>query len=281
MKSEDCRLVSVTVEPAKLKPALERLYRRFNRRENVERDPLGFLYRYGDPRDREAAGFIASSLSFGNAGQIVRSISCVLEPMGPAPFRYLTRTRPASIVRNCTGFKHRWVTGENVAAMLEGLGSVLRRYGSLEACFKQGLHEDEEDIIPALSRFVDEISSRSPEGLQYLLPSPCRKSACKRLNLFLRWMVRSDEVDPGVWSGIPASKLIVPLDTHLFRLGKAMGLTERNQADIRSAREITDGFRAVTPDDPVRYDFSLASLGMRGGDDEKAFLRELGLREAV
>ncbi|UCF05007.1 MAG: TIGR02757 family protein [bacterium] len=274
-------MASVTVETTKLKSALERLYQRFNRRVNVEGDPLGFLYRYSDPRDQEIVGFIASSLSFGNARQIVRSISCVLEPMGPAPARYLTHSRPASIAGDCGGFKHRWVTGENVATMLNGLGSVLRRYGSLEACFKQGLHEKDKDIIPSLTRFVDEISGRSSGGMQYLLPSPCRKSACKRLNLFLRWMVRSDEVDPGVWSGIPASKLIVPLDTHVFRLSRTMGLTGRNQADIRSAREITDGFRAIAPDDPVRYDFSLASLGMRGGDGEKAFLRELGLREAV
>jgi len=264
-------------DAATLKKALDGLYRRYNRREGVSGDPLGFLYRYDDPRDREVAGLIAASLAFGNVKQIVRSLETVLSVMGVSPAGYIMAAGPGTFSSAFDGFRHRWVAGDALASMLSGVRGVLRRHGSLERCFNAGYDPGDGDIVPALTRFVEETVLECGGEKLYLLPSPCRMSACKRLNLFLRWMVRRDDVDPGVWGGIPASKLVIPLDTHIFRLSRAMGLTRRNQANLRTAREITDGFRKIVPDDPVRYDFSLASLGMRGGAEEEAFLRELGI----
>jgi len=109
----------------------------------------------------------------------------------------------------------------------------------------------------------------------YLLPDPRLGSACKRLNLYLRWMVRRDAVDPGGWN-VPPAKLVVPLDTHMHALGRALGLTDRRSADLRTALEITAAFRAIAPDDPVRYDFALTRLGMRGGERREAFLKRYG-----
>ncbi len=101
-----------------------------------------------------------------------------------------------------------------------------------------------------------------PSDMTMLLPSPGKGSACKRLNLFLRWMVRSDDVDPGGWSGVDAGKLIVPLDTHMHRMGLEVGLTRRKQADMQAALEVTRAFRTIAPEDPVRYDFALTRLGI-------------------
>ena len=159
--------------------------------------------------------------------------------------------------------------------MLFSAKRVIERYGSLQACFAAGLNGDD-TVLPALSSFTKELALSG--GLSNgLLPSPAGGSACKRLNLFLRWMVRRDDVDPGGWDGVPASKLIVPLDTHMHRIGLALGLTGRRQADLRTAAEITAAFRAIAPDDPVRYDFALTRLGIRDDLDLSAFLESYTL----
>ncbi len=147
--------------------------------------------------------------------------------------------------------------------MLVGVRRVLDRYDSLRACFVAGFKPSDATVIPALEAFVEAVGKESGRARNYLLPSPSLGSACKRLNLFLRWMVRKDDVDPGVWAPLPSSKLVVPLDTHMHRLGLGLGLTARRQGNLRTALEITDGFREIRPDDPVRYDFSLTRMSMR------------------
>jgi uncharacterized protein (TIGR02757 family) len=139
---------------------------------------------------------------------------------------------------------------------------VLEHHGSLRACFVSGLSLEDENVLPALTVFVNELRADSRREMNFLLPSPRRGSACKRLNLYLRWMVRRDAVDPGLWTPLPASKLIIPLDTHMHRIAIEWGLTQRKQGDMRTALEITEAFRKVAPDDPVRYDFCLTRLGI-------------------
>ncbi|MCK4410112.1 MAG: DUF2400 family protein, partial [Candidatus Eisenbacteria sp.] len=135
---------------------------------------------------------------------------------------------------------------------------------------------DDETVLPALTSFVGGIADAScvAAGVEGAcpLPDPARGSACKRLHLFLRWMVRSDDVDPGGWDAVPASKLIVPLDTHMHRFSLLLGLTDRKQANGRTALEITRAFRSFSPDDPVKYDFSLTRLGIRDDLSEEALL---------
>ena len=137
------------------------------------------------------------------------------------------------------GFRHRFTTGEELALMLWGAKRIAERYGSLYACFTSGLKGSDDNVLPALSTFVRAFNVMAPGGRSSLLPSPKKGSACKRLNLFLRWMVRQDEVDPGGWSRVPATKLIVPLDTHMHRICLLLDLTRRKQADMRTALEIT------------------------------------------
>lgn len=251
---------------------LEDLYRRYNQRRYVHPDPLEFLYRYDDPLDREIAGLVASSLAYGRVAQILRAVSAVLDVMGPSPRNHLSEASQGSLLHDFAGIRHRFTSGEDIAVMLWGAKLAIKRYGSLQACFVAGYDERDDTVLPALIAFVDVLKCLAGIDESYLLPSPEKGSACKRLNLFLRWMVRSDAVDPGGWEGVRAAVLIVPLDTHMHRIGLALGLTQRRQADLRTAIEITGAFRTFAPDDPVRYDFALTRLGIRSDTDLEAFL---------
>ena len=241
---------------------LERLYRTYNRREFVTPDPVEFLYRYEDPADREIVGLVASSLAYGRVRQINNSIAKILDEMGAAPSRFVRDSSPGSLNRTFSRFKHRFTTGEEMVGMLLGVHGVLCRYGSLNTLFARAFAEGTGMIVPALCRFIGELNGEYGSRKNSLLPSPARGSACKRLHLFLRWMVRRDGVDPGGWDTVPPSALVVPLDTHMHRVCLRLGLTRRRQADIKTALEATDAFRKMVPNDPVRYDFVLTRSGI-------------------
>lgn len=254
------------------KKALEDLYKRYNRREFVHPDPLEFLYNYDSAADREIAGLIASSLAYGRVAQILKSVSSVLDKLTPSPVAYIEKTRPAKIDRDFRDFKHRFTTGEELSGMLRGIKSALKKHGSLESCFLSFTPESC-GLQSALAGFVACVNTQDCGGsCGSLLPAPERGSACKRLNLYLRWMSRKDDVDPGGWDGVNPSQLIIPLDTHMYRIGSALGFTSRKQADLRTAIEITDAFRTISPADPVRYDFCLTRLGIRSDTSLDDFL---------
>jgi len=254
---------------------LEDLYKRYNSREFVEPDPLHFLFRYDDIRDREIVGLIASSLAFGNVGQIMKSVEKVLGIMAGSPSDYLSRADRRGMRKEFEGFRHRWADQEALINLLDGIKTTMRKFGSLEKCFASGYSDKDADIVPALTTFVDEIIGFGK--VNRLVPSPSRGSACKRLNLFLRWMIRTDGVDPGGWSMISSSKLVIPLDVHMHRFSILLGLTERRQADLKTAREITENLRVFSPVDPVKYDFALTRLGIRRDDDRESLLLRLGI----
>lgn len=260
--------------------ALEGLYARYNRRAFADTDPVCHLYRYPDPLDREIAGLVASSLAFGGVRQIGGSIMRALAPMGASPRRYLLESGSGVLARDCSGFRHRWADDADLAALLEGARGAIERYRSLGECFLAGLERGADDVVPALERFAAVLVPGGCGAGASLMPDPGRRSACKRLNLYLRWMVRSDGVDPGGWNGVPVSKLVVPLDRHMHRFGLRLGLIDRRQADLRAARELTAAFAAMEPGDPVRYDFALTRLGIRRDDDRDSLIARLE-REAV
>jgi uncharacterized protein (TIGR02757 family) len=251
------------VPPSFSRAALDELYCRFNRQEFIHPDPLEFVHNYENPLDREVVGIIASSLAYGRVNQILKSVSKVLALMGPSPSSFLRETSPRGLHGTLEDFKHRFTTGEEIASLLVNMKRILKECGSLQDCFLRGLGRKDCNILPALAVFVERLNGGTPREGGMLLPSPLKGSACKRLNLFLRWMVRRDEVDPGVWTEVEPSILIVPLDTHMHRISRTMALTTRKQADIRTALEITRAFGTLNPEDPVRYDFALTRLGIR------------------
>lgn len=261
-----------------LRDRLEELYAASNRRDLVHTDPLSFVHRYENAGNREVTGFVASSLAYGRVAQIQRSVEWVLERMGEHPLEYLMMTTDTELEETFRDFVHRFTTGSEIIGTLRGLREVIDRYGSIERCMLAGMtgnhqtgRSDDFPVISGLCHLTEEINrSLGGGGYNSLVPCPEKGSAVKRLNLYLRWMVRKDEVDLGVWKSISPAELIMPLDVHIFRISRLLGLTNRKQADMKTAREITCAFRLISPDDPVKYDFALASLGIKNGTDDRS-----------
>jgi uncharacterized protein (TIGR02757 family) len=267
-------VISGSVSRAPDRAALEGLYRKYNDRRYISPDPLEFVHRYESPEDREVVALIASSLAFGTVKQICGSVARVLEPLGSNPALWLLDASREDVEGALRSFRHRWIAGADMVSMLRGIRGALKEHGSLRELFYAKLDPGDSDVAPALSRFSRYVFSKGGGFRACLLPSPESGSACKRLNLFLRWMVRSDAVDPGGWSEVPPAMLIVPLDTHMYRISKRLGFTGRRTADLKTAREITEGFREISPDDPVRYDFALTRVGiLRDGEEERNLAR--------
>lgn len=243
---------------------LELLYRRYNRREEVHPDPLEFLYSYTDPLDREVAALVGSCLAYGRVAGILKSVSRVLNILGDRPARYLQNVTSRTLQKELDGFVHRFADGKQMAGLLWGVKQVIERQGSLYELFRSGYSPSDNTLLPAMERFVETLVAHSGKDPGHLLARPVHGSACKRAYLMFRWMVRKDSVDPGGWKDIDPSKLIVPLDTHMHRFGWMAGFTERKSGNLKTAVEITDGFRLFSPNDPVRYDFAVTRLGFQG-----------------
>lgn len=254
---------------ARLKPALERLYEKYNRRDLIRTDPLQFVYHYSSRADREIAGFLAAALAYGNVQQIEKSLNHLFEYMGKSPSAFV-RNIDAHKRTQLRDFKHRFTTGDDLSDLFELLRMVLEDFGGIEEYFAQGCQSGDATIIPALSKFCDSLCAihakrhggRLSAGLKYLLVSPTRNSACKRLNLFLRWMVRADDVDTGLWKSIDKARLVVPVDVHISRLSKILGLYGRKTVSLAAAMDITRSFAEIEPADPVKYDFALSRVGI-------------------
>jgi uncharacterized protein (TIGR02757 family) len=250
---------------------LDALYHDYNRQDSAS-DPIQKVRPFTDPADREIAGFCAAALAFGRVASVLNSISVLFSTLGPSPAAFVRRFEPEAAPGAMRTMVHRWIRGEDLVALLWMLRQMLDRSGSIERFFVEGLDTADEDVGSALDSFskralaldMRRAYGRQPRrpGVCYFFPRPSAGSACKRLNLFLRWMVRRDEVDLGVWTSVPASKLIVPLDTHVIRLGRCLRLTRYTSPGWRMAADITASLRALNPGDPISFDFSLCHVGM-------------------
>ena len=238
----------------------EKLYKDYNKRIYVSPDPLQFLYDYEVPADREIVGIIASSLAYGRVAQILKSVQKVLAVLGPSPSKYLKDVEQGEMEEKFKGFVHRFTNEYEIVSFLNCISGVLKRGGSLESLFMSNYNGN---TWTAAEAFSEELMACGGRDKMYLLPKPSKGSACKRLALFLRWMARCDEVDPGGWNKLTPDSLFVPLDTHMFNICSTLGLCTQKSANGRSAIEITEAFRVICPEDPVRYDFSLTRFGIR------------------
>jgi uncharacterized protein (TIGR02757 family) len=254
---------------AQIRDVLEKLYKRYNRRELISPDPLQFLYRYSDPADIEITAFLASALAYGRVQQIEKSLNNLFGRMGDSPYEFVINFDKDKR-RTLKDFKHRFTTGDDISDLLTLFRTVISRCGSIERYFALGYNPGDRNIIPALSKFCNSLleihaaghKGQPARGLKYLLVSPAGGSVCKRLNLFLRWMVRDDDVDTGLWKSIKKAKLIVPVDVHISRLCKILGLYDRRTVSLSAAAEITESFAEIEPTDPCKYDFALSRIGI-------------------
>ncbi|TVQ92568.1 MAG: TIGR02757 family protein [Deltaproteobacteria bacterium] len=230
-------------------------------------DPVSYPRRYTDPRDQEIAGLYAASLAFGKVDLFRRPLDAWFDWLdrGGGPYaRTLSDFEPeAGAVEQ---LYYRWARGPDLIALMAGARTVIREQGSLEALFG-GPGPVRDRLGRAVSTLRDATgSSPISRGLGYLLASPAGGSACKRWNLFLRWMVRPAEegVDLGIWRALDPADLVLPVDTHVLRICTFLGLTQRRDASWRTALELTEILAQLCPGDPVRYDFALAQLGISG-----------------
>lgn len=259
---------------ALLRPALDALLAATDAPARMRGDPVELPHRYSDPRDVEVAALLCAALAYGRVDLFKPRLAALLEALGASPAEVAMRSSPRELLRRAKGFSYRMTDGRDVACLLLGAGAILRRHGTLGACFS-GHYRQAGSVREALGAFVGDLCApdftpitgqRGPtRRLKHLLPHPERGSACKRLNLFLRWMVRGpDGVDFGLWREVPAAELVVPLDTHVHRIGRFIGLTNRKDLSWKTAEEITRRLRVLDPADPVRYDFALSHLGISG-----------------
>jgi uncharacterized protein (TIGR02757 family) len=268
----------------RLRRRLDALYRHYDHR-FVDPDPLEFVRRQERAADREVVGLLAAGLAYGNVVQIKRSIAAVLEVLGPAPAEAASRLDPAEIAARLTGFKHRFTDGRDVACLRFLARQMRGADGSVEAFFARGHDAAAADVGPALASFSARALAldhgglyrgrRLPAdaGVRFFFPSPADGSACKRLNLFLRWMVRRDGVDLGVWSAVAPRALVIPLDAHVQAIARRVRLTRYRSPGWAMAVDITRRLRRLDPEDPVKYDFALHRMGLLRREREIRSLR--------
>jgi uncharacterized protein (TIGR02757 family) len=233
-------------------------------------DPIAFPHRFADPLDRELVAFFAACLAYGRADLIARALEGVLARVGPRPAEAAARDDAGAARRRFGGFVYRVTRGDDLARLWLGLAHLQRAYGSIGQAF--AAHDDptEPELRGTLGRVRAAICAPTADwparrSFQHLLPDPARGSACKRLNMLLRWMVRGpDGVDFGDWADLGAHRLTIPVDTHVHRIARYLGLTDRAAADWRTAAQITAALRRLDAGDPLRYDFALCHLGISG-----------------
>lgn len=230
-------------------------------------DPLEFAHRYSGGGDREVAAFLAASLAFGRVASIRTTLFRVLAPLGPEPARFLEGW-DGTPIEGLKGIVHRWVGEADLLSLLRAVAAARREFGSLEALLVEG-DDGGPDLVVALTRYYDALRARSSvqrpsRGLRFLLPRPEEGGACKRAHLFLRWMVRSGPPDLGLWKSVRLSpaRLLLPMDTHVHRISRYLGMTRRPTADLAASREATAVLKRVDPDDPVSFDWALSRLGI-------------------
>ena len=250
--------------------------------QHLDNDPLSFCHRYTDPADCEIAAVIASSFAYGSIVIILRTLELIFEEIGSSPRSFVEAFDPQAGLRTFSEFKHRFNDGRDLCALLLGMRRMLEQADSIQSFFLRGHNVADSDVSGSLNSYTARVLALdysdvfgvhgipSDSYFPFLFPAPGSGSACKRLCMMLRWVVRpADGVDLGLWDGVSPAQLIIPVDTHISRISRYLGLTSRKAADWRMAQEITTALRTFDPADPVKYDFSLAHLGISDGCDGK------------
>ncbi len=258
----------------RLKKTLDRFYKEFDFKQRVKYDPIEFPRRYSRPEDIEVAGFISACLAYGRVDLFKPVIEKMLKPGGKHPAGFFADLDLKKDKKYFKGITYRFNTEKDILCLVHTAGKTIRKWGSFKSLFHNSYSKEDENIRPALSGFVDFIlgidtspvygRNIKPPGFIQLFPHPKKGSACKRMNLFLRWMVRTKDIDLGIWDNMPASKLIIPLDTHIAKISKCLGLTKRTSSDWKTAQEITSSLKKFDPEDPLKYDFALCHHGISG-----------------
>lgn len=253
------------MKPSELKALLDQKYEQYNRPHFVADDPVQIPHLFNQKEDIEIAGFLTALIAWGRRDLIIRSAKRIIEAMEMQPHTFLLQADKQDWHR-LENFVHRTFNGIDCLALLESLRGVYQAGDSLETIFCAGIKPEDEDIkngiLSARARLI--AWDGFPQRTHKHLANPAKGSSAKRINMYLRWMVRRDKrgVDFGIWPTIDPALLIMPLDVHTGNVGRKLGLLSRKQNDWKAALELTEKLRKMCPEDPVRYDFSLFGLGV-------------------
>jgi uncharacterized protein (TIGR02757 family) len=251
-----------------LKRKLDYHYKQFDSSQ-IYPDPLIFPHRFSNKADIELSAFISSIFAYGNVKQIINSLEKLHSLFGNSPREFIVNFNKKEHITFFKKFKHRFYTGNDTEILFNIIKYILTEYGSLKELFLLSYSNDSENIKESLSAFSKKLNNIAlnladeSRGVKFMFPNPKSGSACKRMNLFLRWMVRKDELDFGLWNEIYTNKLIIPVDTHIANISRKIGLTKRKIADWKMAEEITENLKKFDSHDPIKYDFAICHIGMR------------------
>ena len=254
-----------------LKELLDKVLKEYPPVNRVSADPVQFQRRFFDEgksqKEVEAVALFSAMLSYGSAAQFTKKIAAIMQSCD-MKFLKLITSKPD---KNFPWIGYRMSTAEEISIFAYSIGKVINKFGSIKDIFLSG-YKQNNDIIEGLSALRNAIYEEAenfvkpvPHGIKHLLPDPSAGGCCKRWHMFLRWMVRkNDGVDIGIWEEIPPSKLIIPLDTHISKISRNLGLTTRKNDDLKTAIEITNKLKECCPEDPIKYDFAICHLGIGG-----------------
>ncbi|HSA07597.1 MAG TPA: TIGR02757 family protein [Candidatus Gastranaerophilales bacterium] len=252
------------------KTYLDELVERFETPDFIKDDPVQFPHGYKNKRDIEISAFISSAFAYGNRKKIIENLEFIHKILGENPYEFIVNFNIDRDVEFFKGFYYRFTGEKELIYLIHVLSQVYKNFDSLEDAFLEGYISEDKNIKNSLTNFVNLLRNLLPCGeacsksFSHLIPSPENGSACKRLNLFLKWMIRKGPVDLHIWSKISANKLIIPLDVHVARVSITWGLTDRKADDWKKAEEITENLKQFDLNDPVKYDFAIFGAGITG-----------------
>jgi uncharacterized protein (TIGR02757 family) len=244
---------------------LERKYLQFNHPDFIVHDPVSIPHRFSIKQDIEISGLFAAVFAWGQRKTIIAKSLELMQLMDNSPYDFVSN-HSVQDLKNLEKFKHRTFTPTDTLYFIEFLKRHYARHDSLEPAFLRGKKEDDLHVKSALTGFYDYFFSLEdyPERTRKHISTPAKNSACKRMNMYLRWMVRKDEkgVDFGIWQNISSSQLICPCDVHVERVARRLNMVSRAKADWLMAEELTRNLATMDKNDPVKYDFALFGLGI-------------------
>lgn len=250
-----------------LRALLDLKYRQFNQPGFIVDDPVSIPHQFSEKEDIEISGFLSALIAWGQRKTIIQNARSLMERMDQAPFQYVMQAEDSDLAR-LEGFVHRTFNAVDARALVLSLRRVYTDHGGLEGIFTEGIQPQDETVFAAIVRARMRLVERLgfPGRTHKHVANPSTGSSAKRINMYLRWMVRRDGggVDFGLWSGIDPGQLICPLDVHTGKVARQLGLLQRKQNDWKAAVELTRTLRQFCLKDPVRYDFSLFGLGVSG-----------------
>lgn len=248
-----------------LKAFLDEKVTLYNKPDFIESDPIQIPHLFSQKEDIEIAGFLAATIAWGNRRMIINNAKRMMVLMGDSPYDFVMSHSPDSLAK-LDGFVHRTFNSDDFKTFIAALRNIYTNHGGLEQVFSQNIQQD--SLQPSISEFKKIFFSIDhAQRTQKHVSDPLAGSAAKRINMFLRWMVRDDNagVDLGIWKNIPASALSCPLDVHSGNVARKLGLLTRKQNDAKALLELDTQLRLLDKNDPVKYDFALFGLGVFEG----------------